>query len=125
MRIFDQQHRVDVRCFPIFGVFWNGMYKLQPIFVDDFAVLAVEKEGEMDNEIIEAIGPETFEHREIIENDVGNHSRQTASGFSRPATAKCAICVKCSGLFLKLNHANNSSRFYVIPAYSKIHSFNH
>ncbi len=56
-----------LRRFPVFGVFGNGKYKLQPIFVDDFATLAVEKGSETENEIVEAIGPETFSYREMVE----------------------------------------------------------
>lgn len=56
-----------LRRFPIFGVFGDGKYRLQPIHVDDFAALAVEKGDSAENEIIEAIGPETFSYREMIE----------------------------------------------------------
>ncbi len=56
-----------LRRFPVFGVFGDGQYKLQPIFVDDFAALAVEKGAGTENEIVEAIGPETFAYRELIE----------------------------------------------------------
>jgi NADH dehydrogenase len=56
-----------LRRFPVFGVFGDGQYKLQPIFVDDFAALAVEKGRETENEIINAIGPETFTYRELVE----------------------------------------------------------
>jgi NADH dehydrogenase len=55
-----------LRRFPIFGVFGDGQYKLQPIFVDDFAALAVEKGSSNENEIINAIGPETFSYRELV-----------------------------------------------------------
>ena len=56
-----------LRRFPLFGVFGNGQYRLQPIYVDDLAKLAVEQgEGE-ENRIIDAIGPETFTFRELVE----------------------------------------------------------
>jgi NADH dehydrogenase len=55
-----------LRRFPIFGVFGDGQYKLQPIFVDDFASLAVQRGTSSDNEMINAIGPETFSYRELI-----------------------------------------------------------
>ena len=55
-----------VRRCRIFGVFGDGQYKLQPIFVDDFAALAVEKGSATDNAIINAIGPETFSYRELV-----------------------------------------------------------
>ena len=56
-----------LRTFPIFGVFGDGKYRLQPIFVDDFAALAVEQGKSRENRIINAIGPETFTYRELAE----------------------------------------------------------
>lgn len=56
-----------LRRFPVFGVFGDGQYRMQPIFVDDFAALAVEQGGERDNAIIDAIGPETFTYRELVQ----------------------------------------------------------
>jgi len=56
-----------LRRIPIFGVSGDGQYTLQPIFVDDFAALAVEKGSGNENEIINAIGPETFTFRELVE----------------------------------------------------------
>ena len=53
--------------FPIFGVFGNGEYKLQPIYVDDLAMLAVDAAADDKNRIINAIGPETFNYRELVE----------------------------------------------------------
>src|SRR5829696_1451855 len=48
-----------VRKLPVFGVFGDGQYKLQPIFVDDFAQLAVEQGRSTVTRVIDAIGPET------------------------------------------------------------------
>ena len=56
-----------LRYIPVFGIAGDGRYKLQPIFVDDFAALAVEKGNGNENEIIDAIGPETFTYRELVE----------------------------------------------------------
>ena len=55
-----------VRKLPVFGVFGDGQYKLQPIFVDDFAQLAIEQSRSTDNRIIDAIGPETFTYKELV-----------------------------------------------------------
>jgi NADH dehydrogenase len=55
-----------VRKFPVFGVFGDGKYRLQPIFVEDFADLAVEQGQKTENIIIDAIGPETFTYRELV-----------------------------------------------------------
>lgn len=52
-----------LRHLPVFGVFGNGQYKLQPIHVDDLAQLAVEQGRQTSNATINAIGPETFTYR--------------------------------------------------------------
>jgi NADH dehydrogenase len=57
----------SLRHLPVFGVFGRGDYKLQPIHVEDLAALAVTKAIEQRNEIINAIGPETFTYRELVE----------------------------------------------------------
>jgi len=57
----------SLRHLPVFGIFGNGNYKLQPIYVDDLAAAAVEKATGERNEIINAIGPETFTYRELVE----------------------------------------------------------
>jgi NADH dehydrogenase len=55
-----------LRRLPVFGVFGSGEYRLQPIYVDDFAALAVEQAAKRDNVTIDAIGPETFTYRELV-----------------------------------------------------------
>ncbi len=55
-----------LRKMPIFGVFGDGRYRLQPIFVDDLALLAVEQGAARENVMINAIGPETFTYRELV-----------------------------------------------------------
>lgn len=56
----------SLRHFPAFGVFGKGSYKLQPIYVDDLAAAIVEKAMSERNEIVNAIGPETFTYRELV-----------------------------------------------------------
>lgn len=55
-----------LRHLPAFGVFGDGSYKLQPIYVDDLAALAVTWGGTPESTIINAIGPETFTYRELV-----------------------------------------------------------
>ncbi len=57
----------SLRHLPLFGVFGAGDYKLQPIYVDDLARAAVEQAAGARNEIVNAIGPETFTYRELVE----------------------------------------------------------
>jgi len=56
-----------LRRFPFFGLFGDGEYQLQPIHVEDFADLAIEQSRANDNRILNAIGPETFTYRELVE----------------------------------------------------------
>jgi uncharacterized protein YbjT (DUF2867 family) len=56
-----------LRRFPVFGVFGNGNYRLQPIYVDDLAMLAVEQGKRSEESVIDAIGPETFTYRGLVE----------------------------------------------------------
>jgi uncharacterized protein YbjT (DUF2867 family) len=55
-----------LRRFPVFGIFGDGNYRLQPIYVDDLATLAVSQGQETENRIIDAIGPETFTYKELV-----------------------------------------------------------
>jgi NADH dehydrogenase len=55
-----------LRKFPVFGVFGDGKYRLQPIYVDDLAQLAAAQGESRANAIIDAIGPETFTYRELV-----------------------------------------------------------
>lgn len=54
-----------LRKLPVFGVFGDGSYRLQPIHVEDFADLAVEQGAHSDNITLNTIGPETFTYREL------------------------------------------------------------
>ena len=55
-----------LRKLPVFGIFGDGRYRLQPIYVDDLAQLAVAQGMEKGNRVIDAIGPETFTYRELV-----------------------------------------------------------
>jgi uncharacterized protein YbjT (DUF2867 family) len=67
-----------LRRFPVFGVFGCGGYRLQPIYVDDLAELAIEQGKRRENIILDAIGPEIFTYRDLVKQ-VG-----TAIGKRRP-----------------------------------------
>lgn len=56
-----------LRKFPVFGVFGDGRYRLQPIYVDDLAQIAVAQGHSRENVILNAIGPETFTYRELAQ----------------------------------------------------------
>jgi len=56
-----------LRKLPVFGVFGDGNYRLQPIHVDDLAMLAVDQGKTSEDAVIDAIGPETFTYRGLVE----------------------------------------------------------
>ena len=55
-----------LRKMPVFFIFGGGQYHLQPIYVDDLAMLAVEQGRNNENCVINAIGPETFTYRRLV-----------------------------------------------------------
>ena len=72
-----------LRRFPLFGMFGDGSYRLQPIHVDDLAQVAVEAGLGVENVIIDAIGPETFTYRELV-RVIGEAIGRTPPVFSMP-----------------------------------------
>jgi uncharacterized protein YbjT (DUF2867 family) len=55
-----------VRHFPVFAVPGNGEYRLQPIFVEDMAELALRASQETADVILDAVGPEIFSFNELV-----------------------------------------------------------
>lgn len=49
-----------LRRFPVFPVFGSGEYRVQPVFVEDVAVIAVDAGQQEMNAIIDVVGPETY-----------------------------------------------------------------
>ena len=56
-----------LRRFPFFVLPGDGSYKLQPVYVDDLAELAVEGVYCEENRVIDAVGPDIFTFREMVE----------------------------------------------------------
>ncbi len=67
-----------LRRFPVFGIPGDGNYRLQPVFVDDVARLAVELGRREDDLIVEAAGPEVYTFKglvRLIAEKVGGRAR--------------------------------------------------
>ena len=60
-----------LRRLPVFGVFGDGRYKLCPIHVEDLAAAAVGYGQTRENVVVDAVGPETFSYRELVEMVAG------------------------------------------------------
>lgn len=56
-----------LRTFPVYGLFGEGGYGIQPIHVEDFAELAIAAGSQTENVTVDAIGPESFTFRELVE----------------------------------------------------------
>jgi len=66
-----------LRHLPVFGIYGDGRYRLQPIYIDDLAMAAIDCITRPVNEIIDAIGPETYSYREMVEmiaREIGSHA---------------------------------------------------
>jgi uncharacterized protein YbjT (DUF2867 family) len=55
-----------LRRFPVFAVPGDGQYRLQPVFVDDLAALAVEAVYRDDNSVVDAVGPDIFTFEQLV-----------------------------------------------------------
>jgi len=67
-----------LRHFPVFAVFGTGDYRLQPVFVEDVAEIAVSAGQREANEIIDTVGPEVYTFDalvHLIADVVGSRAR--------------------------------------------------
>lgn len=55
-----------LRRFPVFPIAGSGDYRLQPVYVDDVAHLAVQSSSTGTSMCLDAVGPETFTFRELV-----------------------------------------------------------
>ena len=55
-----------LRRFPVFAIPGDGSYRLQPVFVDDLAELAVDVGYAKDNILWDAVGPDIFTFEEMV-----------------------------------------------------------
>ncbi len=56
-----------LRKLPVFGIPGDGSYKISPVYVDDLAELAVEAIYKKENYIWDAVGPDEFTFKELVE----------------------------------------------------------
>ncbi|MFQ5519913.1 MAG: SDR family oxidoreductase [Candidatus Methylomirabilia bacterium] len=55
-----------LRRFPVFAVPGSGEYRIQPVFVEDVAEMAVSTAQQDDNIVLDAVGPETYTFNELV-----------------------------------------------------------
>ncbi|MBK9210111.1 MAG: NAD(P)H-binding protein [Anaerolineales bacterium] len=56
-----------LRRLPIFGLPGDGSYKLSPVYVDDLAALAVDAVYKNENYVWDAVGPDEFTFKEMVQ----------------------------------------------------------
>lgn len=56
-----------LRRFAIVGYFGKGNYRIRPIHLDDFVDLAVEQGTHAENEIVDAVGPEDYPYKRLLQ----------------------------------------------------------
>ena len=88
-----------LRRFPIHPIAGSGDYRVQPISVEDLADIAVKLSRESENVEIDAVGPEVFTYREMVQlvkEKIGASSRLVSVG--RTATM---LGAKLMGLLVR------------------------
>src|SRR5215207_538278 len=56
-----------LRRFPIFFIPGDGSYGIQPIYIEDLADLAVEGVYSKENYVIDAVGPDSYKFKDIVQ----------------------------------------------------------
>jgi uncharacterized protein YbjT (DUF2867 family) len=88
-----------LRRFPLFAIPGSGDYGLQPIFVDDFAALAVDSGQHGYNMVTDAVGPETYQYKDLVQLVRTNVNSSSRIFHAPPAAVRCAACLL--GLFVR------------------------
>jgi len=87
-----------IRNLPVIGLFGSGQYRLQPIYVVDIAKFIVNFANSNENVTVDAIGPETFTFRQLLE------TIQNMIGTNKPIVSvsptKGYLALKILGKFL-------------------------
>ncbi|MEE9202583.1 MAG: NAD(P)H-binding protein [Dehalococcoidia bacterium] len=55
-----------LRKFPLFAILGRGDYRIQPIYVEDVADIAVQAAQVDDNMVVDAVGPELYTFEELV-----------------------------------------------------------
>jgi uncharacterized protein YbjT (DUF2867 family) len=75
-----------LRRFPLFAVPGNGAYRIQPVFVEDLAAMAVDTAQLDENLAIDAVGPEIYTFNDLVRNIAKAIGRNIRLIHVRPAT---------------------------------------
>lgn len=87
-----------IRKSPVFPIFGSGLYKVQPVYVEDLANIAIQQSMAPAGTIIDAIGPEIWTFHQmvnLISEKIGKHPM-----IIKVSPAFGIFCGKILGLFL-------------------------
>jgi len=76
-----------LRKFPIFAIFGSGDYRIQPVFVEDVAEIAVSVGHRSDNLIMDVVGPEVYTFDELVKLIRANVNSRARIIHTRPELA--------------------------------------
>jgi NADH dehydrogenase len=55
-----------LRHFPVFGIPGDGLYRIRPIYVQDMARLLADAADQRGDNVVDAVGPETYTFEELV-----------------------------------------------------------
>lgn len=76
-----------LRKFPIFAIPGSGDYRIQPVFVEDIAEMAVKVGHQDENIVLDAVGPETYTFEELVRMIAGQINSGTRIVHVNPKLA--------------------------------------
>jgi uncharacterized protein YbjT (DUF2867 family) len=88
-----------VHHFPVFAVPGDGRYGVRPIFVEDIARLLVDAIAREENNVIDAVGPETFTFEELVRLISAKVGRPVR--IVRVPTHLAYLCTRLTGLVMR------------------------
>lgn len=88
-----------LRGFPVFAVPRDGRYRVQPVYVDDVAGIAIQAGHQTANLTIDTAGPETYAYEDLVRLVAGVLGRRPRIVHVSPALALLAS--KTLGVFVK------------------------
>lgn len=88
-----------LRRFPMFGLPGDGSYRLSPVHVDDLAKLAADAVYSKENYIWDAVGPDEFTFKELVE-EIGE-SVQAKKPLARFPPRLSLLAAQVISLFVK------------------------
>ena len=75
--------------FPVFAIPGSGDYRVQPIFVEDLAEIAVSVGHKGDNIVMDAVGPDTFTFEELVRLIAHKIKRRARIVHASPGLVLC------------------------------------